>query len=87
MITIVQSWTAECDFSEIPGRGFIGGEANRTMCEKADLIQPNKVKSQAPNERRDINIFSLTTSNRLTEKQPVGGAWCRSGWVFFLQPV
>lgn len=45
------------------------------MYEKAVLIQPNEVKSQAPNKRRDINIFSLTTSNRLTEKQKVGGAF------------
>lgn len=36
MLTIVQSWTAECDSSETPDGVYIEREANRTMHEKVD---------------------------------------------------
>lgn len=52
------------------------------MCERAGQTQPNGTESPAANERRGINIFSLTTSNKLSANQPVGGAWRRFGWVF-----
>lgn len=45
------------------------------MYEEAVSLQPNKVKLKEANDKRDINIFSLTTSNRLTENEVVGGAW------------
>ena len=63
--------TAECDFSETPGGVYIEREANRTMHGKSVSSQPKPARGwltfRRPNQKSEVKIFSLATSNRVAE--------------------